>query len=181
MSTKRISDPMEAALNEQMTREAFQAQVYLSYASWAEVNQFSGIAQFLYKHATEERNHMFKFLKYINDRGGVARIRAIDAPPADPYDLGDCLQKALDAEIENSSHINEIVNLAHEEKDWATFNFGQWFVQEQIEEETLISDLLAKYALASGPDGSNANLYQLDKDASHAPQSAEIPREEVLE
>ncbi len=117
-----------------MTREAFQAQVYLSYASWAEVHQFSGIARFLYKHATEERNHMFKFLKYINDRGGVARIRAIDTPPADPTDLGDCLCKALDAEIDNSSHIDNIVN-----------------------------------------------LYQLDKDAGDAPQSAEIPREETLE
>lgn len=68
---------MEAALNKQMTREALQAQIYLSYASWAEVNSFTGIANFLYKHMHEEREHMFKILKYINDRGVKPRLRPL--------------------------------------------------------------------------------------------------------
>ena len=63
MAGKRISDKMERALNEQMTREAHQAQIYLGYASWAEVNGYAGISDFLYKHSVEEREHMFKFLK----------------------------------------------------------------------------------------------------------------------
>lgn len=146
MKTKRISDTMEKALNDQMTREAFQGQVYLSYASWAEVNGFAGIAAFLYKHMNEERQHMFKFLKFINDRGGHALVQAIEAPPADPKDMGDCLRKALQHEIDNSKSIDAIVNLAHEEKDWATISFGQWFVTEQIEEETLVNNLLDQYS-----------------------------------
>ena len=180
MKTKRISDTMEKALNEQMTREAFQAQVYLSYASWAEVNGFAGIAAFLYKHMNEERQHMFKFLKFINDRGGHALIQAIDAPPADPKDMGDCLRKALQHEIDNSASIDAIVNLAHEQKDWATFNFGQWFVKEQIEEETLVNNLLDQYNLATDQKRENVNLYALDRDFAEAPQEAVIPREEEI-
>lgn len=178
MKTKRISDAMERALNEQMTREAYQAQVYLSYASWAEVSGFIGMAEFLYGHMNEERKHMFKFLKYINDRGGHARIEAIPAPPADPRDMGDCLRKTLQHEIDNSKMIDEIVHLAHEEKDWATFNFGQWFVKEQIEEETLVNDLLDKYNLASGENAANGQLYEFDRDAASSPQEATLPRDE---
>lgn len=178
MDNKRISDAMEEALNEQMTREAYQAQVYLSYASWAEVSNFAGIADFLYKHMHEEREHMFKILKYINDRGGSTKIEAIKAPPANPNDIGDCLKRILKHEIDNSKQIDKIVELAHEERDWATFSFAQWFVKEQIEEESLVKGIIDKYSLASKEVENNANLYDLDKDLANASQEADIPREE---
>lgn len=180
MKNKRISDTMEKTLNEQMTREAYQAQVYLSYASWAEVNSFPGIAKFLYGHMSEEREHMFKILKYINDRGGETKIEAIKAPPANPKNIEDCLNKILQHEIDNSKQIDKIVDLALKEKDWATFNFAQWFVQEQIEEETLINEIIDKYTLASKKVDSNANLYDLDRDLANASQHATIPQEEKL-
>ena len=180
MNERRISKKMEQILNKQMTREAYQAQVYLSYGSWAEVNSFSGIAAFLYKHSQEEREHMFKFLKYINDRGGTATIDAIEAAPANPKNISECLNAILKHEIDNSKEIDKIVNLAHEEKDWATFNFGQWFVKEQIEEETLIKDVIDKYHLASTETSKNNNLYEMDKDLETASQKATIPREEVI-
>ncbi|HZJ20745.1 MAG TPA: ferritin [Pricia sp.] len=180
MKSKRISDKMEKLLNTQMTREAYQAQVYLSYASWAEVNSFTGIAHFLYGHMHEEREHMFKILKYINDRGGEAKIEAIDKAPANPKNIGDCLQKILKHEIDNSNEIDKIVNLAHEEKDWATFSFGQWFVHEQIEEETLINGIIDKYNLASTEVDGNTSLYEMDRDLKNASQEAETPREERL-
>lgn len=178
MKTKRISDEMETLLNTQMTREAFQAQVYLSYASWAEVNSFAGIATFLYGHMHEEREHMFKILKYINDRGGSTKIEAIDGAPENPSDIGDCLKRILKHEIDNSKEIDKIVNLAHKEKDWATFNFGQWFVREQIEEESLINEIIDKYNLSSTEVEGNVNLYEMDKDLSSASQEGDIPREE---
>lgn len=179
MAVKRFTDMMENALNQQMTREAHQAQIYLSYASWAEVNGYGGISDFLYKHSVEERQHMFKFLKYINNRGGHARIEAIDGPTSDPKDLEDCLQGAMDHELENSKAIYDLVNLAHEEKDWPTFNFLQWFVKEQIEEETLIQNLIDRYQLAARQKN-GADLYTLDRDAGDAPQEAVIAREESL-
>ncbi len=178
MKTRRISDKIEKVLNDQMTREAYQAQVYLSYASWAECSSYGGLANFLFKHAHEERKHMFKFIKYINSRGGRTKIETIIAPPADPKDMEDCLKKVLQHEIDNSAAIDLVVNLAHEEKDWATFNFGQWFVKEQIEEEILINNLLDKFTLASKEVGNNSNLYEMDKDLSGAPQDATIPQEE---
>ncbi len=171
---------MEKLLNTQMTREAYQAQVYLSYASWAEVNSFTGIATFLYGHMQEEREHMFKFLKYINDRGGSTQVEVIDAPPAAPKNIGDCLKKILQHEIDNSAEIDKIVNLALEEKDWATFNFGQWFVKEQIEEEALINGIIDKYSLASNEIEGNVNLYEMDRDLTNASQEGEIPRDEEI-
>lgn len=180
MDDRRISEKMEQLLNTQMTREAYQAQVYLSYGSWAEVNSFNGISAFLYKHSNEEREHMFKFLKYINDRGGSAKIEAIQSAPVNPKDIGECLNAVLKHEIENSKEIDKIVNLAHEEKDWATFNFGQYFVKEQIEEETLIKDIIDKYNLASTETPENRNLYEMDKDLANASQEGTLPREEAL-
>ncbi len=178
MSVKRISDQMESMLNSQMTREAYQAQVYLSYASWAEVNSFTGIATFLYGHMEEERKHMFKFLKYINDRGGSAKIEAIPAAPVNPANVGECLKNILKHEIDNSREIDKIVNFAHEERDWATFNFGQYFVKEQIEEESLINAILDKYSLASEKVDDNTSLYEFDRDISKAPQEGTLPRDE---
>lgn len=177
LSVKRISDKMEQTLNEQLTREAFQSQVYLAYASWAEVNGFGGIADFLYKHSHEERQHMLKFLRYINGRGGKARIAAIETPGSEPSNLRACLEQTLQHEIDNSNSIDAIVNLALAEKDWATFNFGQWFVKEQIEEEALINDLLDKFNLASHGNEKSTSLYDLDRDTADAPQNATLARE----
>lgn len=174
---KRISEKMEQQLNDQLTREAYQSQVYLSYASWAEVNGFGGVANFLYKHSHEERQHMLRFIRYINNRGGKAKIVAIDMPGSEPNDLRDCLQRIVQHEIDNSKSIDVIVNVALEEKDWATFNFGQCFVKEQIEEETLVNDLLDKFELAARGDEKSANLYELDRDVAAAPQHAQLPRE----
>lgn len=171
---------MEELLNKQMTREAYQAQVYLSYGAWAEQNSFPGVATFLYGHMQEEREHMFKILKYIIDRGGKANIDAIKAAPAHPQNIGDCLSSILNHEIQNSKEIDKIVKLAHEESDWATFNFGQWFVKEQIEEETLINGVIDKYNLASTKIDGNHNLYDLDKDMATASQEATTPHDETL-
>ena len=169
---------MEKALNAQMTQEAWQAQVYLSYAAWAEENNFGGISEFLYKHAHEEREHMFKIIKFIINRGGKVKVDAIKAAPADPKDLGDCLKKLLQHEVDNSKMIDGLADLAHKERDWASLNFAQWFVKEQVEEETLFSNLLDKYTLATSKKEGNVNLYDLDKDIAKASQEAAIPQEE---
>ena len=75
--------------------------------------------------------------------------------------------------------IYDLVNMAHEEKDWPTFNFLQWFVKEQIEEETLIEDLLDRYELAA-KQKNGADLYTLDRDTGDAAQEAAVPRDEKL-
>jgi ferritin len=178
MATKRISAALEKALNAQMTQEAWQAQVYLAYGAWAEENHYAGISDFLYKHAHEEREHMYKVLKFILNRGGQVKVDAIPAAPAPPKDLGDCLRKLLAHEVENSRSIDELTDLAHKEKNWAALNFAQWFVKEQVEEETLFSNMLDKYILATTRKEGNANLYELDRDLANASQEAAVPQEE---
>ncbi len=180
ISDKRISDAMEQSLNRQMMEEAAQAQAYLALGSWAEVNNYAGIAEFFYKHSEEERNHMFKFLEYINERGGEAKIEAIPAPRDNPSDLHTCIEDIWQHELENSKKIYALVDQAMAEKDWATFNFLQWFVKEQIEEEALINDLRDKFALASKDKQDNQNFYTLDKDMATASQEGELPREKNL-
>lgn len=178
---RRISESMEQALNTQMMVEATQAQAYLALGSWAEVNNFQGVAEFFYKHSAEERNHMFKFLEYINERGGEAKIGAIPAPRDNPTDLQTCIEDVWVHELENSKKIYALVDKAMEERDWATFNFLQWFVKEQIEEEALINDLRDKFALASKDKANNQNYYALDRDMAGASQEGELPRDKSVE
>lgn len=180
-SDKRLSDALEQALNQQMMHEAAQAQAYLALGSWAEVNNFAGLADFFYKHSEEERNHMFKFLEYINNRGGEARIGGIPAPQDNPATVEECIERAWQHELDNSKKIYVLVDQALAEKDWATFNFMQWFVKEQIEEESLINALRDKYTLASKEKNSNANLYSFDRDLVGASQEGELPRNASLE
>lgn len=172
MNTNRLSKTIEAALNDQMTKEAWNAQIYLSYASWADSQGYEGIANFLMRHAHEERNHMMKFLEFIQKRGGKVIITAIPAPNADPKDVNDCFNKVFEAEVDNTNSIYKIVKMSHDEQDWATWNFMQWFVREQIEEETLALDLLAKIKIAGGEKASGDALYNLDRDLEKTPDDA---------
>ena len=69
MNTNRLSESICKALNDQMTKEAHASQIYLSYASWLNAQGYEGVANFLFRHANEERNHMMKFLEYILKAG----------------------------------------------------------------------------------------------------------------
>jgi ferritin len=164
MKTNRLSKTMATALNEQMTKEAHASQIYLSYAAWADNNGYGGIANFLFCHAAEERDHMMKLLEYLLNRGARAVVTAIPAPAADPISVNNCFEKVFAHEIDNTKAIYKIVKMALDEEDWATWNFLQWFVKEQIEEENLASALLDKITIIGGEKANGAGLYQLDKD-----------------
>src|ERR1039457_1788009 len=105
MQTNRLSKNLVDALNAQMTNEAHASQIYLSYASWAESQGFSGIANFLFRHAQEERNHMMKILKFILKRGAEVKVTAIPAPPENPTSVNNCFEKVYAQEIDNTSAI----------------------------------------------------------------------------
>jgi ferritin len=164
MKINRLSDKISTALNEQMTKEAHASQIYLSYASWAASNGYGGIANFLFRHAAEERNHMMKILEYILNRGAKAIVTSIPAPTPDPVSVNNCFEKVFDHEVDNTKSIYKVVKMALDEEDWATWNFLQWFVKEQIEEENLASLLLDKIKIVGGENASGDALYLLDKD-----------------
>ena len=176
MDTNRLSKKMHAALNAQMTKEGNASQIYLSLGVWASDKGYEGIANFLYRHAHEERNHMMKFLEYILERGGKPVIEALSKPPADPKTMTECFNRIFKHEVDNTEGVYGIVNLSMQEKDWATWNFAQWFVKEQIEEEKLAMDLMDKLKIAGGDRASDESLFYLDKTLQETPDDAPLAR-----
>jgi len=177
METNRLSPTLAKSLNQQMTNEAANAQIYLAYASWASEKGYEGIANFLFRHANEERNHMMKILEYILKRGAKVVVTEIPSPGPEPVSVNDCFEKVFKSEVENTSAIYKIVDMSMAEKDWATWNFMQWFVKEQTEEETLAMDLLSKIKVAGGANAKNDALYALDNDLAKTPDDATLAQD----
>jgi ferritin len=155
MLKKKIED----ICNRQIEREAFSSNLYIAMASWAENNGYAGVASWLYVQADEERLHMLKFIKYINERGGKAVFPALKKPNGEYKGVEEVFKEVLKHEEFITESINEIVALTLEEKDYNTHNFLQWFVFEQVEEEASVRTIIDKVRLV----GKN-NMYQFDKD-----------------
>ncbi len=156
-----LSKKIEAALNGQVAVEANSSQAYLAMASWAENEGLSGTAAFLYRHSDEERQHMLKLVKFINERGGRARVSALEQPSTDFTSITDIFKSLLDHETSVTEEINGVVDLCLQEKDYTTHNFMQWYVSEQIEEEALARTLIDKLNLIGNDKG---GLYLFDRD-----------------
>lgn len=152
---------VETALNAQIEIEAESSQFYLAMASWAECNGLPGVAEFLYAHSDEERMHMLKLVKYVNERGGHAVIPALSQPPKTFKDLHFVFEKLLQHEILVSAEINKVVDVCLREKDYSTHNFMQWYVSEQIEEEALARTIMDKLRMIGNDKG---GMYLFDRD-----------------
>ncbi len=177
MKTNRLSNTLTQALNDQITKEASASQIYLSYAAWADNEGYGGIANFLFRHAAEERNHMMKIIEYILKRGAKVKVLAIPAPPAEPTSVYNCFEKVFQHEVDNTKAIYKIVKLSLVEEDWATWNFMQWFVKEQTEEETLALSLLDKIKISGGEKATPEALYTLNKDLEKTPDDATLAQD----
>ncbi|MFT5761632.1 MAG: ferritin [Polaribacter sp.] len=156
-----LTSKIEVALNNQVTVEAESSQIYLAMASWAENLGFEGVSQFMYAHSDEERAHMLKLIKFINERGGHAKVSQLSAPPTEFGSFKDMFQTLFDHEVMVSETINDLVDISLQEKDYATHNFLQWYVSEQIEEEALARNILDKINLI-GDDKSGFYLFDSD-------------------
>lgn len=154
-----LKKKVEDICNRQVEREGYSSNLYLAMASWAENNGYSGIAEWLYAQSEEERMHMLKFIKYINERGGNSVIPAFKKPPLNYKNVEEMFHEVLKHEEFVTASINEIVALTFDEKDFNTHNFVQWFVTEQVEEESSVRTIIDKLKLV----GKN-NMYQFDRD-----------------
>lgn len=154
-----LPEKVEAILNVQIKKEDYSSQLYLSMASWAENNGFEGVSNWLYAQAEEERMHMLKLIKYVNERDGVALIPGIETPPSDFGDIFQAFDQVLAHEKFISGSINEIIAVCIAENDFTTQSWIQWFVTEQIEEESSVKAIIDKLNLL----GKN-NLYMFDRD-----------------
>jgi len=156
-----LSKSVEKELNKQIKFEADSSQIYLAMASWAETQGFNGTVNFLYEHSDEERGHMLKLIKYINDRGGCAIIPALEKPTASYESLEQMFQTLMDHEIMVTGTINQMVSLCLKEKDYSTHNFLQWYVAEQLEEESLAKKIMDLLKMIGNDKG---GLYLFDRD-----------------
>lgn len=161
MLLKELSPKIQSALNQQVEMEAASSQYYLAMASWSEVEGFNGVAQFLYRHSDEERTHMLKLLKFINERGGHGLVPALKQPTVMFKNIHEIFEQVFSHELAVSNEINNLVDMCLSEKDYATHNFLQWYVTEQIEEERLARHILDKLKLIGEDKG---GLYIFDRD-----------------
>ncbi|WP_298474511.1 ferritin [uncultured Maribacter sp.] len=156
-----LSEKIEKALNSQIKIEAESSQIYLAMACWAEVKGLEGVAGFMYKQSQEERDHMLKLVKFVNERGGHAQVSELAAPNVTFTSFKEMFEKLLEHEVFVSSSINDLVHTTLGERDYATHNFLQWYVSEQIEEEAVARTILDKINLIGNDKG---GLYLFDRD-----------------
>ena len=157
-----INKKIEEAINEQVANEAYASSSYLSMASWCEVTGLRGAAAFFYEQSDEERVHMLKMVKYINEAGGHALVSAVKEPPGNYKSITEAFEIALKQEQGVTKQINKLVDLALETKDYASFHFLQWFVEEQLEEEKLFRTILDVIKL--GVSDSKSALLLIDNE-----------------
>ena len=156
-----LSSTVESALNEQISIESHSSNAYLALASWCETKGMEGASKFFYLQSEEERAHMLRLFKYINDSGGMALTPALNQPRTDFSDIIEVVEYFLKGEVRVSEGINKLVYIATQEKDYTTLNFLQWYVAEQHEEETTARNIKDKINLI----GLEANgLYLIDKE-----------------
>jgi ferritin len=156
----RISSELAKAINDQISYEASGTYAYVAIASWCERTGYGGSAAFFFEQAAEENTHMLKFIHYLNNAGAEAIIPATEKPQSDFDSLESTFQTGLKSEQTVTKLINNLVEIAEREKDRATYSFLQWFVNEQIEEESLFETILQKFELL-GRD--KLAIYQIDQ------------------
>jgi len=156
-----LSAKISKLLNQQIASEAEASNYYLSMASWAQEHGYNGVSKFLYKHSDEERMHMLKLVHFVNDRGGRSIIPALKSFPGNFKSVRAVFEIILTHEEKVTMQINDIVEACFLEKDYTTHNFLQWYLTEQIEEETLAKTLLDKLNLIGDDKG---GMYLFDRD-----------------
>jgi ferritin len=130
------------ALNDQIGREFNAAHQYTALAAYYDRLTFPRLAKFFYAQADEERGHAMKMVEYLRDTGAELRLGEVAAPRTDFPDHVEPIRLALESERKVSVAIAAIYEIARETNDYASESFMQWFVDEQVEEESTMEDLL---------------------------------------
>jgi ferritin len=152
---------MQDALNEQINWEIFSGYLYLSMAAQFGELGMPGGQNWMTVQYQEELSHAQKIFDYVSTRGGRVTLEAIAKPRTDWSNGLEMFKEALAHEEIVTSRIHDLASLALETKDHATYNFLQWFIAEQVEEEETATDMVQKFTMAGEHP---AGLYQLDKE-----------------
>ncbi|NOY47704.1 MAG: ferritin [Chlorobi bacterium] len=152
---------IEKLLNDQVKFEANASMQYLSMASWADANGYNGVAEFFYLQSEEERVHMIKLVKFINERSGKVIVPEIDKPQENYTSLNELFETFLKSEMFVTEQINHVIYECLQHKEYNVHNFMQWYVTEQLEEEAVARTLLDKLTII-GNDKSGHYLFDRD-------------------
>ena len=156
-----LNEKVQKALNEQMNMEFFSANLYLSMSAWMDGNSLKGMAHWMRLQADEEQEHGMNFFDFIQARGGSAEIGTIQAPKTSWDSPLQVFEESWQHECKISELINDIADLTIHEKDFATQSFLQWFITEQVEEESTVQEIVERLKLV-GNNG--AALFMLEAD-----------------
>jgi len=156
-----ISKKIEKALNKQINAELYSAYLYLSMVAYFESVNLPGFANWMKIQTQEELMHAMKIYDFVNERGGRVVLKAIEAPPTEWDSPLDAFEATYKHEQKVTGLINNLVNLAIEEKDHATNSFLQWFVNEQVEEESSVDKTVQKLKMVEKAPG---GLFMIDSE-----------------
>lgn len=158
-----ISVKMQDAINKQIQAEMYSANLYLSMSAYCEFKGVKGVGNWLRVQYQEETAHALLLLDYLKERGGKVQLAQVEAPPADFGTLTEVFTKVLEHEQHVTGLINQLYEVAIQEKDFAAQIFLQWFVNEQVEEEANATEILDKLAII-GDRG--VDILYMDKELS---------------
>ena len=156
-----LKEKILKALNEQINAEQYSALLYLSMSAWLETKGLAGFANWMYVQYQEELTHANKIFKYVVERGGKVELKGIEQMPVDFESVVSIAEMTLEHEQHVTSLINNLVDIAIEERDHATRSFLTWFVDEQVEEEANASEILDNLKLTSGHGN---GLFMIDRE-----------------
>ena len=168
-----IDKNMEHAINDQIQAEMFSAYLYLSMGSWFEEQNLMGFANWMRCQYLEETMHAMKFYNFVNERGGRVTLQPIEGPDTNWTSIVEVFEKVGEHEAYITSRINKLVALARSINDFASDSFLMWYVDEQVEEESVADELLSRLKMIQGD--ANA-LYTLDTELkARVPAPAVLP------
>jgi len=155
-----INQKVEKALNEQINKEFYSSYLYLAMSAYFEDTNLKGFAKWMRVQAQEESAHAMIIFNHIIERGGKVSLGQIAAPTAKFASPLEVFQKSLEHEQYISSSIHSIVELANQEKDYASLNMLNWFVDEQVEEEANASEIVEQLKMVGDRPG---NVFYIDR------------------
>ncbi len=156
-----IKDTILEALNKQLNAELYSAYLYLSMSAYFESVSLKGFANWMRVQAKEELTHAMRIYDYIVERGGRVKLETIEKPPSEWKSPLDVFEAVYNHEVRVTGMINDLVDLAMKEKDHATYNMLQWFVNEQVEEEASAEEIVQKLKMV-GDEG--RALFMIDRE-----------------
>lgn len=141
---------LEKAINNQINAEMYSAYLYLSMAAYFEEINLPGFANWMRVQFEEEQFHAMKFLNYMVERGGRVVLEAIEKPRTEWSNPVEVFEETLSHERHVTALINDVAEIAEQEKDRATQNLLIWFIDEQVEEESTAEGILNQLKLIGG-------------------------------